>query len=110
MERNDMKTESAGDARLNHLLREARPGVELVPRFREAVWRRIESVAASQTQRSMTWLEQFVAWMTQPRHALAGVAALVLVGIGLGLAEGGSLAHDLARDRYLAAVSPTATH
>jgi len=104
-----MNPSSPDDPRLRRLLRDARPAPDLPPGFQPAVWRRLEQ-ADAQPARLLGRLDELVAWLLRPRHALVGATALVLIGITLGVAQGGSLAHDLARDRYVAAVSPLATH
>jgi len=100
-----MNTSSPDDSRLRELLRAARSAPELPPGFQNAVWRRIEHADAKPTN-PFAGLEALVAWLVRPRHALVGATALVLLGITIGVLQGGSLAHDLARDRYVAAVSP----
>ena len=95
------------DGKLSALLREARPAPPLPPRFQEAVWRRIERAQAPGESLSLAeWLDRAAAWLLRPRLALAGVAAMLVVGISIGVVQGGSLANDLAKQRYLAAVSP----
>ena len=98
------------DGRLPTLLRESRPAPPLPPRFQESVWRRIERAQAPGENVSWAaWLDRAAAWLLRPRLALAGVAAMLLVGISIGVVQGGSLAHDLAKQQYLAAVSPLTT-
>jgi hypothetical protein len=104
-----MNTSSPDDLRLRGLLRDARTALDLPPGFQNAVWRRIEHVD-TQPARSAAWLDEIVAWLLSPRHALVGATGLVLLGITIGVVQGGSLAHDLARDRYVAAVSPLTVH
>jgi len=104
-----MNPSSPDDQRLRRLLRDARPAPDLPPGFQPAVWRRLEQ-ADDQPASLLGRLDELVAWLLRPRHALVGATALVLIGITLGVAQGGSLAHDLARDRYVATVSPLATH
>lgn len=106
---NNMNTTPENDPRLGALLRDARPAPDLPPRFQQSVWRRIETADARPATPHTSWLEQLVIWLLQPRHALVGATALVLVGITLGIIQGGSMAHELARDRYLALVSPGVT-
>ena len=95
------------DERLRTLLRDSRPGPPLPPRFQEAVWRRIERAEApSEAPHLAEWLDHAAAWLLRPRLALAGVAAVLLVGISLGLLQGTHLADERAKQQYLAAVSP----
>jgi len=95
------------DARLRSLLRQARPSPALPPRFQESVWRRIERAEAPSESVSLAdWLDRAAAWLLRPRLALAGVAAMLVVGIFIGVLQGSSLAHDQAKQRYLTAVSP----
>ena len=91
--------------RLRTVVRDARPTADLPPGFQNAVWRRIEH-AQAQAQSPASWLEQMVALLLRPRWAFAGIAALLLLGIGIGFAQGASLANDQARQQYLTAVSP----
>jgi hypothetical protein len=95
------------DARLRSLLRESRPAPPLPPRFQESVWHRIERAQGPDASVSWAeWLDRAAAWVVRPRLALAGAAAMLLVGISIGVVQGGILAHDLAKQQYLAAVSP----
>lgn len=99
------------DGRLRALLRESRPASPLPPRFQESVWHRIERAQApSETESWAERLDRAAAWLLRPRLALAGAAAMLLVGISIGVVQGGSLANDLAKQQYLAAVSPPTTH
>ena len=100
-----MNTSSPDDSRLRGLLRDARPAPELAPGFQNSVRRRIEHADAERTN-TFAGLEALVGWLLRPRHALVGAAALVLLGITIGVVQGGNLARDLARDRYVSAVSP----
>lgn len=98
------------DARLRALLRESRPAPPLSTRFQESVWHRIERAQALGEDVSWAvWLDHAAAWFLRPRLALAGAAAMLLVGISIGVVQGGILAHDLAKQQYLAAVSPPTT-
>ena len=102
---NRMKPE--GDPKLVKLLRESRPAPSLPPRFREAVWRRIER--APSHSRSLPFAERLdraAAWLLRPYRAMAVVAAMILVGVALGIAQGTSGANELAKRQYIAAVSP----
>lgn len=55
-------------------------------------------------------LDRVVTWLVRPRLALVGVAMLLLTGTLLGVVQGANLAHELAKERYLAAVSPLTPH
>jgi hypothetical protein len=97
------------DAKLRALLRESRVAPELPPGFQNAVWRRIERgdiTAASPVAADR--LDRLAAWFLRPNRALATAAAMLLLGISLGIAQGASQANDLARQRYLNSVSPPA--
>ena len=99
------------DESLRVLLRAARPAPPLPPRFQEAVWRRLEHAQATrETGTWAEWLDRVVAWLLHPRLALAGVTAMLLVGLAIGLAQGGGLANEMAKQQYLSAVSPSLTH
>jgi len=91
------------DARLCDLLRASRPAPDLPPGFQNAVWRRLERAETPGETMSVA------AWLLRPRLALAGVAVMLLVGISIGVLQGNSLANDIARQQYLAAVSPLTT-
>lgn len=104
-----MNTSLPDDPRLRSLLRDARPAPDLPPGFQNSVWRRIEH-ADVKSASLLDRVDELVAWLLRPRHALVGATALVLLGITIGVMQGGNLAHDLARDRYVAAVSPLTTH
>jgi len=104
-----MKNENTNpeDARLATLLRESRVAPTLPPRFQESVWRRIEEAEAPAKAGGGTgWLESLAALMLRPRFALAAAAVLIVAGALLGAREGGQMAKQDARARYLAAVAP----
>ena len=104
-----MKTSSQtpDDAKLGALLRESRVAPELPHAFQDAVWRRIERAEMSTPTRSAAdWLDALAAWFLRPRRALATAAAMLLLGISLGIARGASHADELAKARYLNSVSP----
>ena len=95
------------DKLLRALLRAARPAPPLPPRFQEAVWRRLESAQAPRRAASVAeWLDRAAAWLLRPGLALAGVAAMLLVGTAIGVVQGTSLADELAKQQYLSVVSP----
>ena len=75
---------------------------ELPPGFQNAVWRRIERAEAP----AADWLDALAAWFLRPRRAFVTAAAMLLLGLSLGIAQGASRANDLARARYLDSVSP----
>ncbi len=98
------------DGRLRALLRESRPAPDLPPGFQNAVWRRIDRLQAPRETVSLAaWLDLAVTWLLRPRLALAGVAVLLLIGISIGTFQGSRLADDLAKQQYLASVSPLTT-
>ena len=99
-----MNSQTPDDAKLRTLLRESRLAPELPPGFQDAVWRRLER---AQTP-AANWLDTLAAWFLRPRLALATAAAMLLVGISLGIAQGASRADELAKGRYLDSVSPPA--
>jgi hypothetical protein len=103
-----MNTENSNpaDAKLSSLLRESRVAPSLPPRFQENVWRRVEGAEAPKPSGSLSGLEALAVWLLRPRLALAGVAALILLGAFLGLREGAQTARQDARAQYLAAVAP----
>jgi len=91
------------DETLRALLREARPAPSLPPRFEENVWRRIERAEAADA----SWLDVVARWLMRPRLALAAVAVVAILGLGLGWQDGYQLARHDAQIRYLAAVAPS---
>jgi hypothetical protein len=93
------------DEKLSALLRAARPERALPPGFNEAVWRRLERDSGTGFDTG-DFLDRLAAIFLRPRLAAAGAVAMVLVGIAVGVVQGDRLASDLARQRYLAAVSP----
>jgi hypothetical protein len=94
------------DARLDALLRAARPTPELPPRFQQQVWRRIEKSAAPDPTES--WLDTLANLLLRPRWALTGAAVLLLAGALTGTLEGRQMARHNAQMNYLAAVAPMA--
>ena len=99
-----MNSQTPDDAKLRTLLRESRLAPELPPGFQDAVWRRLER---AQTP-AANWLDALAAWFLRPRLAFATAAAMLLLGISLGIAQGASHADELAKARYLDSVSPPA--
>jgi hypothetical protein len=100
------KSLETDDAKLSTLLRQSRVEPSLPPRFQDNVWRRIADAEADKPSSPATWLDSLLARVLQPRVAFATFALLVLVGISLGVREGGQLARHDAQARYLAAVAP----
>jgi hypothetical protein len=99
------------DARLSALLRASRPLTELPAGFHSAVWRRIERATSRRgAAQPFEWLDIAAAWLVRPRFALAGIAALLVIGASIGLMQGSSLANELAKQRYIAAVGPHSAH
>ena len=97
------------EAKLRALLRESRAAPELPPGFQNAVWRRIERAETPAATLSPTdWLDRLASWFLRPGRAFATAAAMLVIGISLGIAQGASHARDLAKARYLDSVSPTA--
>jgi hypothetical protein len=106
-----MKTDSQmpDDAKLRVLLRASRPAPELPPGFQNAVWRRIERAETpAASLPAADWLDRLAAWLLRPGRALATAAAMLLLGISLGIAQGAGHANELAKERYLDSVSPPA--
>ena len=97
------------DPQLRALLRKSRPAPELPPGFQNSVWRRIERAEIPTARPAAAdWLDRLAAWFLRPSRALATAAAMLLLGVSLGIAQGASQANDLARQRYLNSVSPPA--
>ena len=91
------------------LLRAARPAPDLPPGFQDAVWRRLERAEPhAPALAAADWIDALAAWFLRPRRALATAAAMLLLGLSLGIVQGTHRANDLARERYLDSVSPQA--
>ena len=102
-------SQTPDDAKLRALLHESRSTPDLPPGFQNAVWRRVERADISTASPvAAGWLDRLAAWFLRPNRALATAAAMLLLGISLGIAQGASQANDLARQRYLNSVSPPA--
>jgi len=102
-------SQSPDEAKLGALLRESRSVPDLPPGFQNAVWRRIERAESPEASPiAAGWLDRAAAWFLRPNRALATAAAMLLLGISLGIAQGTSQANDLDRQRYLDSVSPPA--
>ena len=91
---------------LRRLVRQARPTGALPPDFAAAVWRRIEQRQATTDSRWQQWLTQAAAFLSEPRHVMATLAAALFLGALMGLIQGWQQSEDLARQRYLTAVRP----
>jgi hypothetical protein len=94
------------DATISALLRAARTGPPLPPRFQQNVWRRIED--AESPVKSASWLDALAALILRPRFAVAAAAGLLLAGIFAGTLEGRQVARHDAQMNYLASVAPQA--
>jgi hypothetical protein len=94
------------DLKLQELLRGNRPTPALPPRFRQNVWRRIETAEAP--GKTGSWLDALAALVLRPRFAVAIAVLLLLAGTIAGMAEGRQFARHDARMDYLAAVAPHA--
>ena len=97
------ETKHPDDARLRGLLREERATPELPPGFQAAVWRRVQR-EESAPQRD--WLSALAGWLVQPRWALSGLAAVILMGGFLGGLTSQDAQRTTAQARYVAAVDP----
>jgi hypothetical protein len=97
-------SQSPDDGRLRALLRESRLAPELPPGFQNAVWRRIERADTP----AADWLDALASWFLRPRRAFVTAAAMLVLGISLGIAQGAGRANDLAKARYVDSVSPPA--
>ena len=97
------------DRRLHTLLRESRVEPELPPGFENTVWRRIERAERpAPALPAADWLDALAAWFLRPRRAFATAAVVLVLGLSLGIVRGANSANDLAKARYLDAVSPPA--
>ena len=97
------ETFSPEDAKLGALLREMRANPALPPRFQESVWRRIER---AETTPAPSWFDTLAARLFRPRLALAGFAAVMLLGALLGANAGSAQAGLTMQGRYVTAVDP----
>src|SRR5258708_16951817 len=96
------------DGRLSAILRESRPQPSLPTRFQQEVWRRIEHAPTAVTADSVqTWIESMLERILQPRLALVGAIALVILGGLAGMVQGSMSAKVAAQARYVAAVAPS---
>lgn len=95
---------SLHDPELRNLLRSAHPAPTLPPGFPDGVWRQIEREAAASP--AGDWLGRLLDFLRRPAWALSGLAAVMLLGLGLGWSSGQGSALAAERNRYLAAVSP----
>jgi hypothetical protein len=93
------------DRKFGALLRESRVSPSLPPRFQEGVWRRIENADRDIVADNFPWLEGLLRRVLRPRLALATVAALMLLGVLLGVREGAETARHADQARYLDAVA-----
>lgn len=105
-----MKTNHPENEAFSQVLRTWRVDAPLPPRFREAVWRRIEQEEAKS---NLTLLAALSAWvesvLPHPKVALCYVTALSLVGIASGLWIGQEKSHRLNTDlglRYVQSIDP----
>ena len=87
-----MNTSLPDDPRLRSLLRDARPAPNLPPGFQNAVWRRIEHADVKSVS-LLDRMDELVAWLLRPRHALVAATALVLLGITVGVMQEIGRAH-----------------
>lgn len=103
-----MNTTPDDQTELRVFLRAARPDPTLPPGFHNAVWSRIDHGRRSGIGRdaNVRSLETLLCWLLHPVRAGLGAVALLLVGVSIGILQGNQVAHDLARDRYIASVSP----
>ena len=100
------------DEKLRTLLRAERPAPPLPPRFRESVWRRIESAETQATPAPspFAWLEQWVGRLLLPRFALASLTVLLVAGGLTGALTSAGAAKQQAQERYLSSVAPNTLH
>jgi hypothetical protein len=94
----------SGDAKLTELLRSGRPGTDLPPGFRDAVWRRIEKGDQRSTR---GLLERLAQLLLRPRLATVAVTIVLAGAAGVGAVRGIQKGERQARDRYVASVDPT---
>ena len=91
---------SPDEKKLRALLRETRVNSGLPTRFQESVWRRIES------RETPRWFDTLAARLFRLRVALAGFAAVMLLGAVVGASAGRAQAARTAQARYISAVDP----
>ena len=98
---------NADDPKLRALLREAHPRPELLPRFQEGVWQRLDRVGRRrESAASNGWIQALVRGMFRPVYATLGLVAVLFTGVWLGVPDGETRLHRAEKARYLAAVSP----
>ncbi len=93
------------DSEFDDLLRRTRDPVHLPPSFQQGVWHRIESADADHTPEEVKF-QPVVAALTRPWSAVAGIAAMVTLGLWLG-ATTAPEARD-AKTAYAESISPFA--
>ena len=101
-----VKTTPPDDPQLRRLLHEWQPDSALPPRFQEAVWRRIERADTAPVHPPWNRWESIVGQWLQPKWAMAGLLAVVLLGGLSGFTAGADRAQSVAQGRYVAAVDP----
>ena len=98
------------DNELHDLIRQTHPKPEFPSSFQRETWARI-AVAEQQSWTSQwrQWSELLFRWVAQPAPALAVVAAMLLLGAGLGRLI--TPDNDLAalRAAYVASINPLVT-
>jgi hypothetical protein len=92
--------------KLRALLRTSRPQAELLPGFREGVWRRVARVSSGDRTDAPALLWRLVGFLLQPRWAVAAAGILLVIGGMLGALDGHRRADSQARARYVALVAP----
>lgn len=102
-----------GEEALHHALRDWQVDASLSPRFNENVWRRIARQAELRGRFANAWRNLLLQWdmlVRKPVGAAGILAALILLGIGLGSWHAQSYQAQTERawqDAYLNSVSPT---
>ena len=103
-----MNTTPDDQTELRAFLRGARPEPALPPGFQNAVWRRIDQFARERRGEGsrLNRFEIVLGWLLNPVRACVAAVALLVVGVSIGIVQGNQAAHELARARYIASVSP----
>lgn len=96
---------SNDDLALRRIVRDAHPDAQLPPGFSASVWRRIQIHADA----GANWGSRFdrlVDWCFLPRHALAGMASMIILGVLAGWLTSQPDTFRSSQEHYLALVNP----
>ncbi len=95
------------DDELHDLIRQTHPKPEFPSSFQRKIWARI-AVAEQQswTAQWRQWSESLFRWVAQPAPAMAVVAAMLLLGSGLGRMITPDIDHAAMHTAYVTSINP----